>query len=234
MLCFNETEMVTTRSIDELASLLSSQVHEDNVRYIGVDGKDDSGKSTLAKQLSKQLKIGSICLDDFVEKKEGGYVAFLDVVAINNEVKGKGCPLIIEGVCLLAAAERIGIELDVLIYVKRMSSYGYWHDEVECDPSILPDDLVLKLEEDLKKFSEFEAVLSAAKRENVEEEVHLPELVKEMVFYHAKFRPATKANQVYERLEAYQRRGADVGVAGAPLLSSLQPLCVQTLWVGIA
>lgn len=148
-LYLKETEMVTSKSIDELASVLSSFLREGNACYIGIDGKDGSGKSALVKSLSEKLEIEFICLDDFVENKKGGYVAFLDVAAINEARKTIGCPLIIEGVCLLAAAERIGVKINVLIYVKRMSVYGDWRDREECEPQIPPDKLVKKLEEEL-------------------------------------------------------------------------------------
>lgn len=193
--------MVTSKSVDELANLISSKVHNEGPQYIGIDGKDGSGKTTLAKELSEQLEIEFICLDDFVEKKKGGYVAFLDIAALNSVLKAKGTPLIVEGVCLLDAAKRMGIKVDAHIYVKRMSAYGIWNDEEECDPSIPPDELVSKLEDDLQKFVGAEAVLGDCEGAKGEE-VHLSELVKEMVYYHAEYRPARMADYVYERVEA--------------------------------
>ena len=201
LLCLKESEMVTTKSVDELLDRIASDVRNRSARYIGIDGKDGSGKTTLAKEISKRLGIEAVCLDDYVDKEKGGYVDFLDIDVLRGALKAKGIPLIIEGVCLLAAAKRMGVKIDVHIYVKRMSAYGIWYDEEECDPSIPPTELVSKLEDDLRKFSLVEAALGDCEGTE-KEEVHLPELVKEMVYYHAEYRPAEVADYVYERVEA--------------------------------
>jgi hypothetical protein len=89
--------------------------------------------------------------------------------------------IIIEGVCLLAIAERLKLNLDIFIYVKRISSYGYWRDEGNC---VVTEDIEVFMKrekEDLNKFVHAEAYLEG---KDFPDDTVYPELAEEIIRYH--------------------------------------------------
>jgi len=106
-------------------------LRESSYRWIGVDGVDGCGKTTLAKALAKQLGVPLISLDDYLDTNHGGYLAHLRYQELKKAFDAKS-RCIIEGVCLLQPLEIADVELDAVVYVKRMQ-HGIWADERECD-----------------------------------------------------------------------------------------------------
>lgn len=199
----HECDMKAMTTIEELVDEVSPRLRKGDVRFIGIDGKDGSGKSYLARLLSDKATLALISLDNYVEKKKGEYVAHLDFSAIKERLESLSSPVIIEGVCLLDVLERLGVELDIHIYVKRMSSYGDWRDDEECDLSISPAEYIAQRAEELDKLSRLEAALHENNSAEAGlEEVRLPELIKEQIHYHAKYRPFDRADYIFERAEA--------------------------------
>lgn len=179
-------------SDEKLAEEVARGISVGQAVRIGIDGKDGSGKTTLAQRIAEQIKGKVVSLDEYVEKNKGGYVPYLRVEEIRATLSSETGPLVVEGVCLLAPAERIGVTIDKLIYVKRMNSYRLWLDEEECDPKEPVEDLIEKLEKNLGIFEESEA----------SETVQLRELVKEIVRYHAEYQPSKQADYIFHRIDA--------------------------------
>ena len=168
-------------NLEEIGQLIRNK----NYRFIGVDGTNGAGKSTMASKLSKAIGLTHINLDDFLNKKQGGYLEFLKY----DEIKRKISELdsyIIDGVCLMKVLGKIQISIDCLIYVKRMR-HGIWSDEEECN---IDGDV----EEFIKKEKE---VLAMIDKTDV-----LPEslgLAEEIIHYHAEYKPHEKADIFFER-----------------------------------
>lgn len=188
-------------SFEEICKELTKVLKDDNGFVIGIDGKDGSGKSYLARELSETLSIEYLSLDNYLNENNNNYTEHLDIKSIQEDLKIKNKPLIIEGVCLLAVTKKAGITLDKLIYIKRVNSSGVWLDKKECQFEKKPNELILELEHDLKQFVKFEEWMGWSDN-NDGKEVQLPELVKELVYYHSEFSPCIKANYIYERAEA--------------------------------
>jgi hypothetical protein len=83
---------------------------------IAIDGFPGSGKSTLARDLSAQLAVGVVHLDDYLIRNKGGFVEFLQYPKLKKVLHRR--PLIVEGVCLLEVLKRLDIRVDILIYVE--------------------------------------------------------------------------------------------------------------------
>lgn len=164
---------------------------------VGVDGKDGTGKSTLSNLISQELSIEIISLDEFLILKNGEYVNSLNIDELRRKIHKLNCTVIIEGVCLLEVAKRLGVTIDTLVYVKTMSPYGTWRHSEECDPIVPASELVKKMDEDLKRFSQFEATMNNFETDKSQEEIALPRLVKEIVYYHESYRPSNKADIVF-------------------------------------
>ena len=102
-------------------------------RLIGVDGMNGAGKSTLASCLSKELNCLHVDVDDHIDNNLGQYVSNIHYDAVQKQLDESKDAVILEGVCLLAIIERLQRRLDLLIYIKRISDYGSWQDEDNCD-----------------------------------------------------------------------------------------------------
>ena len=147
-----------------------------------------------------QAAVGGtvVSLDDFVSKNRGGYVPHLKtdkLVAVSTKAHR---PLIVEGVCVLAVLQRVQLEPDLLVYVKRVDEDGYWYDESICDPSELVDDLVARLAWEVAEVDRF-ARERSGEGSRAESTPKLTPLREEVIRYHATHRPSHKASIAFMR-----------------------------------
>jgi len=180
----------STRTIETLHNLILSRIALPSFCIIGIDGTDGSGKSALARQLAPRLKADVVELDSLVEKNRGTYVDFIDGAALSSAIstcKNDSTPLIVEGVCLLAALKRTATEPSFLIYVKRVSNCGCWYDDYYCEPSENPSIAT----EDVKRM--FAPMDDEAPAEG-------DNLIFEIASYHQLYKPIEKADVFFERV----------------------------------
>ncbi|HAS55318.1 MAG: hypothetical protein A2X56_11325 [Nitrospirae bacterium GWC2_57_13] len=185
------------RETSETSEVLTV-LRREGPRWVGIDGVDGSGKSSLAALLSRELGWPHINLDDYVEQNMGQFVEHLHYDDVRDILNKANEPIIIEGVCLLAVLERLEQRLDLLIYVKKVASYGMWYDEDDCAVSGDIDDFMNEKREKLQKFVEMEALMNS---EEPQTDVEFPKLAEEIIRYHYKYRPHEKADIVYIRVD---------------------------------
>ncbi len=192
--------MDEARSIDEVAALLHGRYIDALPGIIAIDGTDGVGKTTLA--LGLQATIGGtvVSLDDFVLKNRGGYVPYLKTAELKAALESRTRPCIVEGVCVLAALERVSYKADVFIYVKRLVSYGYWNDEDTCDPTEPVEELIARRAWEVAALARFEAERSG-KVVPEDAEPRLTPLREEIIRYHAHYRPSRHADIAFERMD---------------------------------
>lgn len=176
--------MIETKDINELASY----IRQSDSLLIGIDGTDGVGKTRLANDLSKMLGFHSIHLDDFLDKNRGGFLDYLDYSKIENSLKYH-TKCVVEGICLLDVMGRIGIQLEVLIYIKRRQ-HGLW-----------TDGRALEIEGDLEEFigAELQMLNDPVLRSPDEPEHETLGIAEEIIRYHHRYKPQMKANLLYER-----------------------------------
>ena len=80
-----------------------------------IDGYHGVGKTTLARELAPLLGMSPIHLDDFLVPGQGGFVACLRDAELSRVLRQS--PVVVEGVCMLAVMERLGIAPLAHIYV---------------------------------------------------------------------------------------------------------------------
>ncbi|HDY8002502.1 TPA: hypothetical protein RQK74_004469 [Vibrio vulnificus] len=168
-----------------------------NPNIIWIDGKDGSGKSYLARQLSEQLGISVVSVDDHLIRQQGSYVSSVKFEQLYEAIMQVGKPVIIEGVCLLEIRKKLKVEGGLSIYVKRMSPMGYWTDEDECDPKVTPDELIQS------KIEIHERAVSVGfmgiESDGVPYE--FPPLARELIEYHYAYKPHLNADITYFRVD---------------------------------
>ncbi|MCG9583552.1 hypothetical protein L1D09_18630 [Vibrio tubiashii] len=164
---------------------------------IWIDGKDGSGKSYLAKQLSEQLEIPVLSVDDFLVRQQGFYVSSVNLDQLRDTINQSSKPVIIEGVCLLKVRENLGIEGGLDIYIKRMSPMGYWADADECDLKVAPDEFIQSKLETLERA----ATIDFMGIESSGEPIEFPPLDRELIEYHYSYQPHKKSDITYCRID---------------------------------
>src|SRR5262245_34233923 len=118
---------------DELRARLDGLLPNGGRLCIGFDGMDGVGKSTLAREMAQRLGASLISLDDHLVKKQNLYVPHIRCDELEAAISASHSPILIEGVCLLAVAHRCGFDVDVLIYMRRLShNSGIWHNKELC------------------------------------------------------------------------------------------------------
>lgn len=162
---------------------------------IGVDGVDGAGKSSISAAIASELDIPVIGLDDYVKKKQGGYVAYIDYVALAARIMNAENYLV-EGVCLLDVLKSLGVDVDCLIYVKRMSS-GFWADEDVCEFPLGIEEAIRKSRQDTELILKFKADQEGRLyTPGVADE---PSLREEIMRYHAQYSPHLVADITFCR-----------------------------------
>lgn len=192
--------MHETRSPDETAELLRTSYAHALSGTIAIDGADGVGKTTLAAALQAAIGGTVIPLDEFVVENRGGYVPHLRTADLKAALETSIRPCIVEGVCVLAALERVSHDAQVLIYVKRLASYGYWHDEDTCDPTEPVEELIARLAWEVAALARFDAEQSGESLPE-EEKPGLTPLREEIIRYHALYRPSRRAEIIFMRRE---------------------------------
>lgn len=129
----HDAQKTTIVSLEELQARLNAVIPKDGRSCIGVDGMDGVGKSTLARAMAKRLGGSVVSLDDHPDKKQNRYTHHIHRNEVKAAISASSSPILIEGVCLLAVAHRCGFNVDVLVYVRRLSrNSGIWHDQELC------------------------------------------------------------------------------------------------------
>lgn len=100
---------------------------------IGIDGFSGTGKTTLAFELAHHLNGIRLGLDSYVSKEKPAdcYVGLLRIDHLRRDLGNlldRFAFVVLDGVCLLKALESIRITPKLLVYVKKHSPQGLWHD----------------------------------------------------------------------------------------------------------
>jgi hypothetical protein len=166
----------------------------------GIDGMDGAGKSSIAQGLARKLDAHLIELDSQLNKDQNAFAPHLRCADILSEMESVKPIVIVEGVCLLDAIHHCKLSLDHFVYVKRLSTSGYWYDEQLCDPNQNMEDTIKSLTKHTRSVGKI-----LAKEENVHEfndpVYELSGLAQELIKYHVKHNPLSKANYVFHRVE---------------------------------
>jgi hypothetical protein len=143
---------------------------------IGLEGFQDSGKSTLASQLSERVSVSVLHLDDFRMECDPTppYVEWLDTSALRQALESRQQSIltIVEGICLRDVLARVDLTATVLIYVKRLGLNRLWYDGMR-----------------LEEYQAGECIPGAG-----------DEPFRSDFKYHARRRPHEKADFIFERV----------------------------------
>ncbi len=92
---------------------------------VGIDGIDRAGKSTLSRYLAWQLGVSVVETDLFLTQGPNGILyRYGELYSAIEYRLLRRQPVIVEGVCLLALLDAIGLKADTLIYVTRTGNQG--------------------------------------------------------------------------------------------------------------
>ena len=141
--------------------------------------------STFAAALANALGICHLNLDDFLVKKQGGFLTHLKYDEIKHKISDLDC-FVIDGVCLLNVLEEIDTPVDCLVYVKRMC-HGLWADEGDCEVSEEVEEYIKKEKETIRLIERSETTPNTLG------------LVEEIIRYHDKYKPQQQTELFYTR-----------------------------------
>jgi hypothetical protein len=161
-----------TDNPDELAAFLTALRGP-----IVFDGCTGAGKSTLALGMATRLGCEAIEVDRFVDKKLGVYVEALRIDKLRPLVEAalKAAPVVLlDAVCARAVVERLGLSAAAFVYVQRVSLAG------------VPGDLDM---------------MDADEEGQVVNRPYFSDLDREILHYHAYYRPIGSADFIYRRTE---------------------------------
>ena len=164
---------------------LAAYIRDKGYCRSGVDGTNGVGKSTMAGTLSGTLGLSHLNLDDYLVKKQGGFLDHLKYDEIKQKMSKLEC-FVVDGVCLLSVLEEIKTPVDCLVYVKRMC-HGLWADKDECEVTEDVEDYIKKKRETVRL------------TDGSDKTPDTSGLTEEIIRYHDKYKPHQKAELFYTR-----------------------------------
>jgi hypothetical protein len=180
-------EVVTPQAlVERLRSSFPSAV------TIAIDGIHGAGKTTLALALRQALGGTLLSLDDFIHKNQGSFLPHLKVGELGEALTAARRPVVLEGICMLDALERLGVVPDLLIYVKRIDRYGEWEEKDTGDPTESAETIIRREAARARPFLDAIGEPPPADRNS-----GLDSLREEVIRYHCDFHPARRAEIVY-------------------------------------
>jgi len=171
---------------------------------IGIDGFLGAGKTRLADNLLKILDtncVNVIDIDDeeknYYPRNKGSITKNIDFIKLKNDIINIQTSVIFSSTCLMQILEKIGISLDVYVYIKRMAKYyknapDIWLDEDDCT-----------FMGDVNEWEEHE-ISKALKLNNQINPFDVKKqllLTKEVIQYHQKYQPYKNPEYFYSRYE---------------------------------
>ena len=120
--------MREVRTIKELVDAIGECANPP--RIVSIDGALGAGKTTLGAELAGRLGARHLDLDSFLEPDQGCVINALRVDSLRKAVIPSGL-VVLSGVCMLLALQKIGASDSYNVYLKRMNSRGEWADESE-------------------------------------------------------------------------------------------------------
>ncbi len=175
-----------TAMITDKPEQVLEYIREQDCRSVGIDGVDHSGKAALARDLAMALGWPLFSLDDYLDGERGHFLEALRYEQLANELT-LFPNFMLEGVCLLAAAERMNVTPDLCIYVKRVR-HGIWIDEEAV--AVAADDVEAHLLHERH---------SRQVLEGLQKPPAFLGLAEEVMRYHALYSPASNADVIFER-----------------------------------
>jgi hypothetical protein len=105
-----------------------------------VDGDPGAGKTTLAKEMATKLGARLISLDDdkYLPGDGRPYLEQLDFKALQGDILKSGPKVIIEGVLALKVLDRIALQHDYHIFMKRLDGCLGWRFGEYSDERVKP------------------------------------------------------------------------------------------------
>jgi len=124
--------MEAATTFEQVASFLGGMKGAEGT-LVGIDGFDGTGKTTLAFKLAQELSGIRVGLDCYVEKDREAdrYVGLLRLEDLSRDISAllRCFPyVVVDGVCLSEALSAIGITPKKIVYVRKISPQGLWHD----------------------------------------------------------------------------------------------------------
>ncbi len=119
------------KDVPSLIQLLRSKLEDIPNWVISIDGADGSGKTLLSSKLGKTFGASHIEVDTFLERKKGGYIDYIKYGSLSETLmtlSNQNRRIIVDAVCVRSIMERISFVPNLTIYIKRMSTMGWWAD----------------------------------------------------------------------------------------------------------
>jgi energy-coupling factor transporter ATP-binding protein EcfA2 len=96
---------------------------------IVIDGDPGAGKTTLAKEMAKILRVKAISFDDYLPEDledKRPYSEKLNYEILRRVILQAGPKVVVEGVLALKVLDKIGVRHDYHIFIKRFDGFLGW------------------------------------------------------------------------------------------------------------
>ena len=173
--------------IQRVQTLVRSLMTQGRPIRISIDGIDGSGKTTLADKLAKNLGGKVISFDKYLIPHKGIYLSYIRYAELSSDLaifeEEATSVIILEGLCLLSVLERLSIEPEISVYIRRVDTDGIWLDEIFNSEDNDVNDVLRRLD----------------KIENRRNKPGIADKDRELARYHIEKKPITDADFVFDR-----------------------------------
>jgi uridine kinase len=193
------------RSIEDVEKAIFEKLNNQEIQaaIIGIDGKNGSGKSFLALNLCCRNKnFVYFDLDThYWPSNELPYVDKIEYEMLNKNIHNtlnSNEIVILDAVCTLAILEKLSLNANVTIYIKKLDGLHLWIDGINFDYDLDLKELLASKKESSRESLELENPdLNGEKNTitDVDEDISY-----DVIRYHHRYKPDEKADIIYERI----------------------------------
>ncbi|MGA3286835.1 MAG: hypothetical protein ABSD46_05380 [Bacteroidota bacterium] len=184
------------KDMPSLIQLLQSKLEDTPIWAISIDGADGSGKTVLSSKLAITLDASHVEVDTFLERKKGSYIDYVKYGSLAETLvtlSSQNRRIIVDAVCVRWIMEHISFVPNLTIYVKRMSTMGWWADSHRFPDNESFEEYFSKEQVALQAMSKLDA-----KSTYVPEPIDKPDLSKDLFRYHQAVKPHLTSDIILE------------------------------------
>lgn len=190
-------EQIIVENTEDLINSIKERGEIGEIK-IAIDGWMGTGKTETARALSKKFELEHIECDIYWKEHSRQYAENMEYKELTSIVE-KNNKICIEGICIDDITNKLGLDIDCKIYMKKLNRFGEWREGELLD---YEKDVSTIIEQEDKENKKFMEIFEEKDREILEKQWEGKEatgrdILEQLLQYHFDYKPEETADIVF-------------------------------------